>query len=130
MLKGACLCGEVEWTFDADPGSATACNCTACRRYGVLWIYGHEGEDVALRGPVRGFARGDKKLEFLFCPTCGNLAAWRGLSTDKDGRVRMAVNIRLADPDSVAALPVDHFDGFAAFEDLGRDGRCVKDMWF
>ena len=27
------------------PEGATACNCTACRRYGALWAYGHEGEE-------------------------------------------------------------------------------------
>jgi hypothetical protein len=26
------------------PESATACNCTACRRNGVLWAYDYEGE--------------------------------------------------------------------------------------
>ena len=42
----------------------------------------------------------------------------------------MAVNIRLADPDLVSDLPIDHFDGLDTFEDLPGDGRCVKDMWF
>ena len=130
MLEGSCLCGQLRWTFDGAPESATACNCTACRRYGVLWIYGYEGEDVALTGTARAYVRGDRELEFLFCGVCGSVASWRALSTDEDGRRRMAVNVRLADPEAVAALPVDHFDGFGAFEGRGRDGRCVKDMWF
>ena len=41
----------------------------------------------------------------------------------------MAVNIRLAEPDAVAGLPIDHFDGLDSFEDLPDDGRCVRDMW-
>ena len=51
------------------------------------------------------------------------------LSIHPDGR-RMAVNIRLAEPDSVAHIPIDHFDGLDTFTDLPRDGRTVKDMWF
>lgn len=45
MIKGSCLCGAVQWQFDGVPDGATACNCTACRRYGVLWAY--DFEDVA-----------------------------------------------------------------------------------
>jgi hypothetical protein len=130
MLEGSCLCGQVRWTFDAVPESATACNCTACRRYGVLWIYGYESEEIALTGPVSAFVRGDRELEFLFCPACGCVASWRGLRLDPDGRRRMAVNVRLADPEFVAHLPIVHFEGFDTFQDLGQDGRCVKDMWF
>ena len=28
------------------PDAATACNCTACRRYGTLWAYGYEEEGI------------------------------------------------------------------------------------
>lgn len=42
----------------------------------------------------------------------------------------MAVNLRMADLDAVAHLPIEHFDGLDTFEDVGEDGRCVRDMWF
>ena len=42
----------------------------------------------------------------------------------------MAVNLRLAEPQAVARIPIDHFDGLSRFEDLPRDGRCVADYWF
>jgi len=131
MLEGSCLCGQVRWRFDAVPGGATACNCTACRRYGVLWIYGHEGEDVHVAGDTAAYARQEgTSLAFHFCPSCGCVTHWRGLQLTEDGR-RLAVNLRLvSDPEQVAAIPIDHFDGLATFEDLPRDGRCVSDMWF
>ena len=54
-----------------------------------------------------------------------------GAAAAADGRRRLAVNLRLvSDPERVAAIPIDHFDGLATFEDLPRDGRCVGDMWF
>lgn len=71
-----------------------------------------------------------KAFEFHFCPTCGCTAYWRGLRTEEGGRRRVAVNLRLAEPDLVAQIPIDHFDGFDTFDDLPRDGRCVKDYWF
>ncbi len=129
MINGSCLCGAVQWRFDATPESATACNCTACRRYGVLWIYDFEGEGVHVSGPTQAYIRG-KALGFHFCSACGCMAYWRVLQTDQEGRRRLAVNVRLAEPDVVAHLPIDHFDGLVNFEDLPRDGRCVADYWF
>lgn len=130
MLTGSCHCGKVSWTFEGDPGAATACNCTVCRRYGVLWIYDYEGERIAITGPTSVYIREFRELGFHFCPDCACVVCWRGLEPGKDGRRRIAVNIRLAEPESVAHLPIDHFDGLDKFIDLPRDGRCVSDMWF
>ncbi|APH72188.1 GFA family protein [Aquibium oceanicum] len=130
MLEGSCHCGRLRWSFGGQPDGATACNCTICRRYGTLWIYGYEGEEITTSGDSRAYSRGkDRGLSFHFCPDCGCVAWWRGNRLEKDGRRRMAVNVRLAEPDTVAAIPIDHFDGLVSFEDLPRDGRCVGDYW-
>jgi hypothetical protein len=132
MLTGSCHCGASHWTLEGDPGPATACNCTLCRRYGALWAYDYEGERINVSGPNASYRAGerDPALEILFCPTCGCVLCWRGLRLDTQGRRRIAVNLRLADPEAVAGLPVDHFDGLDTFDDLPRDGRCVRDLWF
>jgi len=129
MIQGSCHCGAVQWRFDATPESATACNCTVCRRYGALWIYDYEDEGVQATGATQAYVRG-KAIGFHFCPACGCMAYWRALQTGEDGRRRMAVNVRLAEPEAVAHLPIDHFEGLVEFEDLPRDGRCVGDYWF
>jgi hypothetical protein len=130
MLEGNCHCGKVRWAFEGMPEGATACNCTICRRYGVLWIYGHEGEGIAVSGPTSVYSWGHRSIGFHFCPDCGCIACWRALEPGADGRRRIAVNIRLCAPDAVAAIPIDHFDGLDTFDDLPRDGRCVADLWF
>ena len=133
MLKGVCHCGAAHWTLEGAPGSITACNCTLCSRYGVLWAYDYVDERIRLSGPMTSYTRAGARnpsLEILFCPTCGCVLAWRGLHTDADGRRRVAVNVRLAPPEAVADLPIDHFDGLNTFDDLPGDGRCVRDMWF
>jgi hypothetical protein len=114
------------------PDSATACNCTLCRRYGVLWIYDYEGERIKISGPTSVYTRDrpDPALEIHFCPRCGCVIGWRGLRLDDDGRRRVAVNLRLTEPGPIAHLPIDHFDGLDTFDDLPRDGRCVGDLWF
>ena len=130
MIEGACHCGSVRWSFAGVPEGATICNCTLCRRYGVLWAYDYEGERIQVTGSTRAYGWGTKTIGFHFCPECGCVAYWRGVAPGRDGRRRIAVNLRLAEPAEVAAIPLDRFDGFRSFEDLPRDGRCVADVWF
>ena len=133
MLTGSCHCGAATWTLNGDPGPATACNCTLCRRYGALWAYDYEGERISVSGLSARYTRAgsaDPALEILFCPTCACVLGWRGLRLDPAGRRRIAVNLRLAEPEAVADLPIDHFDGMETFDDLPSDGRCVRDLWF
>jgi hypothetical protein len=100
-----------------------------CRRYGALWIYDFEGEGIVVSGPTKSYVRGTG-VAFNFCPECGCVAFWRGQQVMADGRRRIAVNLRLTEPEPIADVPVDRFDGLDKFEDLPRDGRCVSDLWF
>ena len=50
--------------------------------------------------------------------------------TPADFDWRIAVNLRLTEPQPIANLPIDHFDGLEKWEDLPRDGRCIRDLWF
>jgi hypothetical protein len=129
MIQGTCHCGAVGLPVEPPVNGATVCNCTVCRRYGVLWAYDYEGHGIAVSGNTQSYVRG-KAIEFHFCPTCGCVAFWRAQQTGADGRRRIAVNLRLAEPDAVAGIPIDRFDGLDTFEDLPRDGRCVADYWF
>ena len=129
VIKGSCHCGAAQWQLEGEVDGATACNCTVCRRYGVLWAYDYEGERIKVSGKTQPYIRG-KAIEFHFCPVCGCVVFWRACREEKDGRRRIAVNLRLAAPEAVAQIPIDHFDGLDTFEDLPRDGRCVADYWF
>jgi hypothetical protein len=129
MILGTCHCGQVKFQFDGQPDGATACNCTVCRRYGTLWAYDYADEGIHVSGATTAYVRG-RAIEFHFCPSCGCVAYWLARETDEAGRRRIAVNLRLAEPGDVAAIPIDHFDGLDTFSDLPRDGRCVADYWF
>jgi hypothetical protein len=131
MIEGSCLCGAVRWQFDGTPESATVCNCTACRRHGNLTAYGYEGEGIRVSGPTSGFTRDpDRSLTFNFCTVCGCYAYWRGTAPEPDGRLRIAVNLRLADPEAVADVPVKRFDGIDTWAAMPSDGRRVRDYWY
>ncbi len=131
MLNGACHCGAVKWTYDMPLESVTACNCTLCRRYGALWAYGHLGHGLTVSGPTKAYERNRKLNGFHFCTNCGCIAYYLSNHDDEQGRRRMAVNLRMIDdPSKIENLPIDHFEGLIAFEDLPRDHRCVKDLWY
>jgi hypothetical protein len=133
VTEGRCHCGAVSWRVDGAIPDATICNCTMCRKYGALWAYGFDGEDVHVSAPenaLTSYARAKGTISFNFCRTCGNLVSWRGLEPMKDGRTRIAVNLRLAEPQAIAGIPLQRFEGLVSFEDLPRDGRCVGDVLF
>jgi hypothetical protein len=96
---------------------------------GLLRACGFEGERIDVSGPTQAHVR-DRLIGFHFCPTCGCVACWRSLEREPRGRRRIAVNLRLAEPDVVAQIPIDHFDGLVSFDDQPRNGRRVVDYWF
>ena len=133
VTTGACHCGAVHWRFTGEIPDATICNCTACRKYAALWAYDYDGEGIVVDDPtgaLTAYKRKNASLSFNFCRHCGNLVSWRGLTPQADGRTRTAVNLRLAEPDAVARVPLQRFDGFGHFEDLPRDDRTVGDVLF
>lgn len=131
MITGSCHCETVKWTYSLPLESVTACNCKLCRRYGALWAYGHLDQGIQISGSTSVYMRDRKLNGFYFCPRCGCLAYYLSNSEDEQGRRRMAVNLRMIhDPNQIAHLPIDHFDGLDKFEDLPRNGRRVQDLWF
>ena len=132
-VRGQCHCGSVHWRFQGEIPDATICNCTICRRYGVLWAYHYDGHGIHVDDPkavLSAYVWGPRSLSFNFCSVCGNLVSWRRSKPNKDGLTRIAVNLRLAEPEDVADVPLQRFDGLHSFEDLPRDGRRVADVWF
>lgn len=129
MIHGSCRCGTVQWHHKGMPASATVCNCGSCHRYGALWAYGYEGDGIHVSGPTRTYTQG-RWVVFHFCPDCGCVAYWRVLKDDENGQRPMGVNLRLANLESVAQIPIIRHDGLNTTDDLPRDGRCVTDYWF
>lgn len=118
-------------TLDETPQSVTACNCTICRRYGVLWAYGYLGQSIRTTGDPAGYRRRDGgDSVFRFCGTCGCVMSHIATAPDEQGRHWAAVNLRMTDPGPIGGLPVRHFDGHDAWAELPRDGRTVRDLGF
>lgn len=129
-MEGVCHCGQVRWRFEGVPRSATACNCSVCRRHGALWAYGFEGVDFTVSGETLTYVWNRRWLAFHFCGKCACVVAWLAASRGEDGRLRGAVNLRLVDdPNVVSGIALVHHDT-VTMSDLPRDGKCIADVWF
>ncbi len=130
MIEGGCHCGSVHWTLADVPETATSCNCTLCRRWGALWAYGFKDEEITISGPTNFYLRDPKTIEFHFCANCGCVAYWCTPEPGADGRRYLAVNLRLAEPEAVAAISINRFDGLERHQALPPTGACAADLWF
>ena len=115
-LKASCHCGAVSFTLSRPPVDLGSCNCSICRRLGVLWGYYTESEveqhfdDNA----TSTYIQGDKCLRMHTCRTCGCTTHWSGIEGEspKDNEdPRMAVNCRLMGPEDQKGIPIREIDG-------------------
>ena len=121
MIRGSCHCGAVKFRLREHRNFLTDCNCSACRRYGSLWLHADRSE-VELEhdaDATLAYEWGDRMLAFHSCRICGGTTHW--LSTQKEvgsDEDRMAVNCRMAEPADIADLPIRHFDGADSWQYL------------
>jgi hypothetical protein len=108
MIESSCHCGAVRLEIETPPQTVTDCNCSICRRYGVLWAYYSPKQVRIGSGATDVYMWDDRSIEFHRCKTCGCVTHWAPV--DK-GRDRMGVNARLMAPEVLAAARVRRLDG-------------------
>jgi hypothetical protein len=120
MLRTTCHCGAVSIGIPRAPEKITNCNCSICRRYGVLWGYfdSSEVEIQAEPGATHEYSRGRKSLAFVRCSQCGCVTHWRPL----EGRtsLRMGVNVRNFEPEQIGPVTIRLLDGAVTEEYVGE----------
>jgi hypothetical protein len=111
MLRGSCHCGDVSIEVPAVPAAMTLCNCSICRRTGMLTAYFRQAA-VRLRGHpehTETHMWGDRTLQFVRCRHCGCVPGWEPLKPNGDGR--MGVNMRNFGPALLQGVRLRRFDG-------------------
>ncbi len=106
MLTGTCHCGQVRVVVPRPPEYGNACQCSICRRYGVIWGY-YRPDEVSIDaapGARVSYSWGDRALAFGRCAVCGTVTDWQEIRAG--GPDRMAVNLRVFEPDDVADVPI------------------------
>lgn len=119
MIETSCHCGAVRLACAHAPAMVTDCNCSICRRYGVLWAYYALGqvEITPPEGATEAYVWGDRELEFHRCRVCGCVTHWAPIDKARD---RMGVNARLMDPAILAVARVRRLDGAVTWRYLGE----------
>lgn len=107
MIEASCHCGAVRIEIADPPETVTDCNCSLCRRLGVLWGYYHV-DQVRVTGATISYVQGERTIAAHHCPTCGCTTHWSGLGAES---TRVAVNARLMDPAVLARARVRKLDG-------------------
>ena len=114
-FEGSCHCGKVTFSVEADaPKEALSCNCSYCRRKGLLLAFFPraafkltKGEDATL-----SYRFNRRHIDHRVCTTCGTQAFAFG--SMPDGTAMAAVNLRCAPTIDLAGLTLQPFDGASA----------------
>ncbi len=109
-IDASCHCGAVHLEIAAPPESLTECNCSICRRYGVLWAY-YSPQQVRIVPPTGAtdtYAWGERSIEFHRCRQCGCVTHWAAIGAPSD---RMGINARLMHPELLRPLRIRKRDG-------------------
>jgi hypothetical protein len=106
MIAGSCHCGNVQIAVASAPEWVAMCNCSLCRRTGVLMAY-YPADALTVTGETAPYLTGDKWIAIHHCPICACLTHWepvpdiadRGLSAEDLASLtnRRGVNARLLD---------------------------------
>jgi len=111
-FEGSCHCGAVTFTVEGDvPTTAISCNCSHCRRKGLLLAFTprssftlDSGEDA-----LDTYLFNTHKIEHRFCRTCGTEPFAYGVSPD--GSETSAINLRCVPSIDLDGLELHRFDG-------------------
>ena len=109
-MELTCHCGNVRLKLDTLPSEVGECNCSICRRYAASWAYFSPDQvDVKCSEQTVFYCWGDKDVEFHRCNICGCLTHY--VTTEKCDANILAVNMKMAENDVLAAIPVRKIDG-------------------
>jgi hypothetical protein len=109
--SGTCHCGAVAFTIDMPlPDAAISCNCSHCRRKGLLLTFMPASSFTLERGEeqLETYLFNKHVIRHRFCRTCGVQPFAEG---KKDGVQTRAVNLRCVDEIDPWALELQKVEG-------------------
>jgi hypothetical protein len=107
--SGGCHCGRVRYKAEVDLTRVMSCNCSICRKRGML--VAPAAKSVLERGEdaLRDYQFNRKVIHHFFCEDCGVGSFARG--TGPDGAKMVAINVRCLDDVDLDGLNIVPFDG-------------------
>jgi len=112
--RGGCHCGAVRFEVDLDLASTITCNCSRCRRLGIVLAFAPRAAFTLQSGEasLTEYRFNKRVIRHLFCSTCGIESFAHG--TGPDGGEVAAVNVNCLDDVDPAELHSHAYDGRSA----------------
>ena len=111
-FEGSCHCGKVAFAVEADPPEqALSCNCSHCRRKGMLLAFFPAAQFTLTRGAefLKSYFFYKHAIEHRFCAECGTEPFAHGRMPD--GTETRAINLRCVETVDLDALAIEKIDG-------------------
>lgn len=106
---GSCQCGAIAFQVDADLDRTIVCNCSRCRRAGmVLTFVPREALSLDKDGPTTEYTFSKGAISHRFCPTCGIQPFAFG---EQGGQQMAAINVNCLDGVDARSLDSKPVDG-------------------
>ena len=107
--EGGCHCGAVRFRVAVEHYEALDCNCSMCRRKGILHLIVPRERFTLLQGEeqLTSYRFNTGVARHLFCRTCG-IHPFYVPRSHPDG---VDVNVRCLDGDALARFRITPFDG-------------------
>lgn len=109
---GSCHCGAVTFSVEGEiPGEAISCNCSHCRRKGLLLTFAPREAMTIKSGEddLSDYFFNKHKIAHRFCRTCGSQPFGEGETPG--GKKMAAINLRCVPDADLDALTIKAFDG-------------------
>ena len=110
VYQGGCPCGQVRIRVRADLTQISECNCSICRKKGILHLVvpPEQFELLQGEGAITTYTFGSGVARHTFCGTCGIHAFY----TPRSEPDKVSVNVRCLEGIDVSQLqPSRLFDG-------------------
>lgn len=111
-FQGSCHCGAVTFTVDADlPEQALSCNCSICRRKGLLLAFFPVSAFTLNSGKeqLTTYLFNKHQVHHQFCQVCGTETFAHAQAPD--GSEKYAINLRCVPELELSKLQLHHYDG-------------------
>lgn len=111
QISGSCHCGKIAFEAEGEFGTAMECNCSFCRRKGVLLAFVPRGQFrlATPRENLSSYQFNKHVIAHYFCASCG--VAPFSEATMPNGTEMAAINLRCVPEIDIATLTVTQYDG-------------------
>ncbi|MCQ1574971.1 GFA family protein [Neorhizobium galegae] len=111
QISGSCHCGNIAFEAEGEFGTAMECNCSLCRRKGVLlaFVPRSQFQLATPRENLSSYQFNKHVITHYFCASCG-VAPFSEASMP-NGAEMAAINLRCVPEIDIATLTVTQYDG-------------------